>query len=96
LSDAIDLKNSPVDILNRIARNIPPNSGLRLRIADISSQEISLTGEAPQLESVNKLSLALTKSNDLAHFTWSTPEPTQRERGWEFQFKADIPTENQP
>ena len=96
LSDAIDLKNSPVDILNRIARNIPPNSGLRLRVADISSHEIALTGEAPQLESVNKLSLALTKSNDLAHFTWSTPEPTQRERGWEFQFKADIPTENQP
>jgi len=91
LAPAIDIKSAPVDILNRIARAIPPNSGLRLRVADISTSEISLTGEAPQLEAVNKFSLALSKSNDLAQFEWSTPEPTQRERGWEFQFKAAVP-----
>ena len=97
LAHAIDLANSPVDILSRIASCIPPNSGLRLKIADISATEIKLTGEAPQLQAVNTFSLKLTKHNDLAKFTWQTPEPNQSTRGWEFVFNGEVSTaESQP
>ena len=93
LSKAIELKNSPVDILSRIASCIPLNSGLRLRTADISASEIKLIGEAPQLQAVNTFSLNLSrKNNDLSQFAWSTPEANQSTRGWEFQFSAEIPT----
>lgn len=97
LSQGIELKHSPVDILNRIASCIPPNSGLRLRTADISASEIKLIGEAPQLQAVNSFSLNLSKNNELLAFTWQTPEPNQSTRGWEFNFAADVPTvEAQP
>jgi hypothetical protein len=91
LSDVIDLNNSPVDILSRIAACIPPNSGLRLKIADISSQAISLKGEAPQLQAVNTFSLKLSKNADLSRFDWQTPEPNQSTRGWEFVFSGEVP-----
>ncbi len=92
LSLAIDLKHSPVDILQRVASCIPPNSSLRLQFAEISATEISLKGEAPKLEAVNTFSLKLSKNNDLAHFTWKTPEPKQATRGWEFLFNGAVPT----
>lgn len=92
LAEGIELKHSPVDILNRIASCIPPGSGLRLRTADISANEIRLIGEAPQLQAVNSFSLSLSKNNDLLDFAWQTPEPNQSTRGWEFNFQADIPT----
>lgn len=91
LADAIDLKNSPVDILSRVAACIPPASGLRLKSAEISATEIKLNGEAPQLPAVNTFSLNLGKNNDLAHFKWQTPEPQQSTRGWEFRFGAEPP-----
>lgn len=97
LAHAIDLTHSPVDILQRIASCIPPNSGLRLKTADISATEIKLQGEAPQLQAVNTFSLNLTKNNDLVRFTWQTPEPNQSTRGWEFVFTGEIPaTDAQP
>jgi hypothetical protein len=91
LAHAIELTHSPVDILQRIATCIPPGSGLRLKTADVSATEIKLIGEAPQLQSVNGFSLSLTKNNDLAHFTWQTPEPNQSTRGWEFVFSGEVP-----
>lgn len=92
LANAIELTNSPVDILKRIADCIPPNSGLRLRTADISAADIKLMGEAQQLDAVNRFSLNLTKNNDLTQFDWQTPEANQSTRGWEFVYSADIPT----
>jgi len=89
LADVIDLTHSPVDILQRIASCIPPNSGLRLKTAEISATEIKLIGEAPQLQAVNTFSLKLSKNNELANFTWQTPEPNQSTRGWEFHFSGD-------
>ena len=86
LAHAIDLTHSPVDILKRIAACIPPNSGLRLKTAEISATEIKLIGEAPQLQAVNTFSLNLSKNNELTHFDWQTPEPNQSTRGWEFVF----------
>jgi hypothetical protein len=91
LAPAIDLANSPVDILHRVATCIPPNSGLRLKTAEISGTEIRLIGEAPQLQAVNTFSLNLTKNNELAKFEWQTPEPNQSTRGWEFVFSAEVP-----
>jgi hypothetical protein len=97
LAHAIDLKNSPVDILNRVASCIPPNSGLRLRTAEISAAEIKLQGEAPQLQAVNTFSLKLSKNNDLTNFVWQTPEPNQSTRGWEFVFTGEVPlADSQP
>lgn len=97
LAFAIDLNNSPVDILSRIAACIPPNSGLRLKTADISPTDIKLMGEAPQLQAVNTFSLKLSKNGDLAKFVWQTPEPNQSTRGWEFVFTGEVPTvESQP
>ena len=91
LANAIELKNAPVDILSRVASCIPPNSGLRLKTADISAGEIKLIGEAQQLQAVNTFSLNLEKNNDLAQFDWQTPEPNQSTRGWEFVFSGEIP-----
>lgn len=97
LAFAIDLNNSPVDILSRIHTCLPPNSGLRLRTAEISPLEIKLTGEAPQFQAVKTFSLMLSKNGDLAKFTWQTPEPSQSTRGWEFVFSGEVPVvESQP
>lgn len=97
LSNAIDLNNSPVDVLSRIAACIPPRSGLRLKIADISAESITLRGEAPQLQAVNTFSLKLSKNANLSRFNWQTPEPNQSTRGWEFTFSGEVPiVDSQP
>ena len=97
LANAIELSNSPVEILYRISSCIPPGSGLRLETADITASEIKLIGEAPQLQAVNTFSLNLGKNQDLTRFTWSTPEPIQSTRGWKFVFSAALPaTQGQP
>ena len=91
LSHAVSLNHSPVDILYRISRCIPANSGLRLKSAEVTATEITLTGEAGQPAAINQFSLALTKSNDLVGLVWQTPAPTQGTRGWEFVFSATPP-----
>ena len=88
LEYGIDLNYNTVDILNRIARSIPPGSQLRLTSAIISPTEIRLEGEAPQPQSVNDFSKNLNKNNDLLSFKWETPEPRQTTRGWGFVFTA--------
>jgi len=90
LAHCIDASHNTIDILNRIARCIPPNSGLRLRTADISATEIKLQGEAPQPQAVNQFSLNLTKNNELLDFQWQTPEPKQSSRGWELIFTGTV------
>jgi hypothetical protein len=97
LAQGIELSHSPVDILQRISSCIPPNSGLRLKTAEISATEIKLIGEAPGLPAANSFSLNLSKNNELAGFMWQTPEPNQSTRGWEFVYSAEIPSaESQP
>jgi hypothetical protein len=91
LANAIDLNYSPVDILMRVHRSIPINSGLRLRTAEINAGEIKLIGEAPQLPAVNQFNRNLKQNNDLARFEWQTPEPQQTNRGWEFVYTANLP-----
>lgn len=91
LANAIELNNSPVDILKRIAECIPMNSGLRLRTADISADEVKLIGEAGTLQAVNSFSLSLAKSNGLTRFDWQTPPGNSSTRGWEFVFTGQVP-----
>lgn len=92
LAHAIDRNYNTVDILSRVARSIPPGSGLRLRTADISPTEIRLVGEAPLPQGVNEFSKNLTSNNNLLSFQWETPEPKQSSRGWEFVFTGSIPS----
>ncbi len=91
LANAIDLANSPVDILKRVADCIPPNSGLRLSTAEISASEIKLIGEAPQLQPERAFSLNLGKSNGLTRYQWQTPPANQSTRGWQFVYTGEIP-----
>lgn len=91
LVDVIDLTNAPVDILKRISDCIPPNSGLRLKTADISASEVKLSGEAPQLQAVNTFSLSLDKNTDLDRFEWQLPGGNQSTRGWDFQYTGQLP-----
>lgn len=93
LADVIQLQNNPVDILKRVADCIPPNSGLRLKSAEISAREIKLQGEATQLPPVNQFNLKLTKNNELANFKWETPPPNSSTRGWDFVFTGAVPNE---
>lgn len=93
LSHAIDETHAPVDILQRIASSIPPNSGLRLTDAQISAMEVKLNGEAREYQAVNTFSLNLGKNNGLTHFTWENPEPKQFDRGWKFTYTATVPAE---
>lgn len=93
LADVIQLQNNPVDILKRVADCIPPNSGLRLKSAEISATEIKLQGEASQLPPVNNFNLKLTKNNELTGFVWETPPPSSSTRGWDFVFTGSIPAE---
>lgn len=90
LEHGIDLNYNTVDILSRVARSIPPNSGLRLTTADIRATEIQLIGEAPLPAAVNQFSLNLDNNNDLA-FEWQTPAPRQSTRGWQFTYTGNIP-----
>lgn len=86
LALALDLNHDPIDILSRIHRSIPPNTGLRLRTAEVSADQVNLVGEAQQPPPVSQFSLALTRNNELAAFTWQNPAPSQSTRGWEFRF----------
>ena len=77
-----------VDILHRISKCIPANSGLRLKVATVSAAEVILEGEAPQPQAVTQFSLNLKKSNELTNFRWEDASPRQSKLGWEFTFRA--------
>ncbi len=83
-------ENSPVEFLLHIANSIPPNTGLRLRTAEISAGEVKLIGEASQPGPINQFSLNLSKKNELIGFDWERPAPQQSTRGWEFTFNGTV------
>lgn len=82
-------ESSPVELLLHIANCIPPNTGLRLRTAEVSAAEIKLIGEASQPGPINQFSLNLAKKNELVGLEWQKPSPQQSTRGWEFTFNAN-------
>jgi len=91
LADAIDLDRSSVEVLLRVADCIPPQGGLRLSTADIDPYKVTLVGEAPELQAVNRFNLKLKKQPGLTRYEWSTPEPKQTSRGWQFRYDGVVP-----
>ncbi len=91
---AMNINRSPVELMSRVAKAIPPNQGLRLKSADVDGGEIKLTGEAQQAGPVNTFSLNLSAkkaSNTLGEFAWTNPPPTSDPKGWKFNFNGTIP-----
>lgn len=87
-----NINRSPVELMERIRKAIPPNQGLRLKSADVDGAEIKLTGEAQQAGPVNTFSLNLgKKAGGLSEFVWSNPPPTSDPKGWKFVFTGAIP-----
>jgi hypothetical protein len=93
LEPVVDINRSPVDIMFRINKVIPPNSQLRLTKAEINEDEISLQGEAPQSGPIGTFSASLAKpSTNLTQYKWNNPPAaTDPKKGWKFNFSGVIP-----
>jgi hypothetical protein len=91
LEYAITSEYNTMDILLRIQKCIPPNTGLRLKTAEISATNIRLIGEAPQSQAVTQFASNLKKSNELLNYEWSPGPPQQTAVGWEFTHTANLP-----
>ncbi len=85
----VDGNKAPVDLMSRVAKAIPVNSGLRLKIAEINANEIKLTGEAQQAAPVSQFSVNL--SRNLSEFKWDNPPPSNTNKGWTFTFNGVRP-----
>ncbi|MEK7949905.1 hypothetical protein WKV53_05345 [Luteolibacter sp. Y139] len=88
----VDGNKAPVEIMSRIAKAIPPNSGLRLKVADISANEIKINGEAQQAQPVSQFSVNLMKN--MSEFKWENPPPSNSNKGWTFTFTGTRPDPN--
>lgn len=87
----VDGSKAPVDLMSRVAKAIPPNSGLRLKMAEVSANEIKLTGEAQMAPPVSQFSVNL--SRNMPEFKWDNPPPSNSNKGWAFSFSGTRPTE---
>lgn len=88
----VNIENSPVEILSRIQKAMPPNSGLRLSRAEINPGQVKLVGEAQQAAPISQFDLNLTKpSYGLAEYQWENPPPSNSNKGWTFNFTGLIP-----
>jgi hypothetical protein len=91
LEYGISREYNTVDILHRIQKCIPLNTGLRLKTAEISATNIRLIGEAPEPQAVTRFASNLKKSNELLNYEWSPGPPQQTPVGWEFTHTANLP-----
>ena len=92
LEPVVNIDRAPVEIMSRVAKAIPPNSGLRLKTAEINTGQIKLVGEAPQAAPVNTFSLNLSReSGNLGEYEWDTPPPSNSAKGWDFVFTGALP-----
>ncbi|HEX5789859.1 MAG TPA: hypothetical protein VFY13_01845 [Luteolibacter sp.] len=98
LADVVDPSHAPVEILHRISSCIPAQGGLRLKLAEISSSSVTLVGEAPELQAVNRFSLNLSKHSGLSRFQWNLPDARQPQPGspWEFRYQGELPVTTAP
>lgn len=93
LSPVVDSHRSPMEIMRLVQTCIPPNSGLRLKTADINLAEgaIRLNGVAQTSAPVTAFSLALKRNPVLAEWLqWEASAPNKTKDGWEFQFNASL------
>jgi len=98
LSPVVETSEWPVQLLFRCVRQIPANSGMRLSVAEMTSddagrvQQLRLEGEAAEPGPIQKFSLALTRSDLLSMFQWETPPPQQnKKQNWSFAFTGARP-----
>jgi hypothetical protein len=89
LEPVVDLNKSPVELLYRVAREMPKGK-IRLTNANISGSEIKLQGGA-EYATIKQFDLALTKSNQLVGYRWENQEPNNSSKGWTFQFAGFAP-----
>lgn len=93
----VDIDKAPVELMSRIARAIPPNSGVRLKTAEINAGQIKLVGEAQQAAPVSQFSVNLTReSYGLSQYEWDNAPPTNSAKGWAFVFSGALPGAETP
>jgi len=80
---------TPLESMLSIANSVPANSGLRLKVVDIDSEGIKVTGNAPQSPPVNAFSLALKRNAGLSWLDWENPPPNNTSKGWDFSFTGE-------
>ena len=93
----VDQNKAPVDLMSRVAKAIPPNSGLRLKTAEINAGQIKLVGEAPQAAPISQFSVNLARESfGLADYDWDKAVPTNSSKGWSFVLTGALPDAEQP
>lgn len=93
----VDQNKAPVDLMSRVAKAIPPNSGLRLKTAEINAGQIKLVGEAPQAAPISQFSVNLARESfGLADYEWDKAVPTNSSKGWSFVLTGALPDAEQP
>jgi hypothetical protein len=81
----VDIEKAPVELMSRVAKAIPPNTGLRLKTAEINAGQIKLVGEAPQAAPISQLSVNLGRDSfGLSQYQWDNASPTNSNKGWSF------------
>ena len=86
-----------MEILIHIHDCIPPQSGLRLELAEISADSVRLRGSSSDFTKVPSFNLNLSQKQALPRYVWEKPEPTQSGEGWKFTYSAFVPNaEAQP
>ena len=83
---------APVDLMSRVAKAIPPNQGVRLKVAEINANEIKLVGESQQAGPASQFGVTLNRS--MPEFKWDNPPPSSGAKGWTFQFNGVRPDSN--
>jgi hypothetical protein len=91
----VDEEQWPVETLFRITKCMPAGGGIRLRLAEISNDEIRLTGEAQSSPPIGQLSLAINKSSELTRFKFAASPPANTPKGWEFTITGAVPQANE-
>lgn len=93
----VNLDNSPVELMSRVAKAIPPNSGLRLKAAEIDAAMIKLQGEVPQAAPFSQFKVNLNRDSfGLTQYDWEDSQPTNSPKGWNFVLNGAIPDAEEP
>jgi len=89
LGPVVDNGQSPVELLFQVASQLPLNGAVRLKSADVSVNEIKLSGESAESAPISQFSLNLNKSDMLRGFKWQVPPQEQTNKGnWTFNYTA--------
>jgi hypothetical protein len=93
----VNIDNAPVELMSRVAKAIPPNSGLRLKAAEIDASMIKLQGEVPQAAPFSQFKVNLNRESfKLTQYKWEDSVPTNSPKGWNFVLNGAIPDAEEP